>query len=73
MKPKKPFEEDEEEEEEDISINGLVIGDLQIQSKKPIKNPARVVAHLLKNKQIKSYLQFYDRKQAISSAPTYID
>lgn len=71
IKPQLPFEEEEEDNEE-FSINTITIGDLQIQSKKPIKNPSKLVSHLLKNEEIKKYLNFYDKQRTFSKA-SYID
>jgi len=80
IKPKNPLDpedqEDEEEEEESSHkspLNQIMIGDIMIASRKPIRSPAKAVSSLLKNPEIRGYLKFYGAKKMFSSAPSYID
>lgn len=69
-KPEKPFNPlpspddiDDEEESGFKSLSQISVGDISIISKKGLKDCKQTLGELLKNKQIRSYLDIHNKKK----------
>lgn len=67
IKPKKPFIDNEEDEEEDFrAISEISLGDIRIVSKQGLPACKRTLRQLLKDKNIRSYLDIHNKKKLLN-------
>lgn len=69
-KPENPLEPDEEElEEEKPEVSQIIIADISVTSKNGLKSCRREIKQLLKDKSVRSYLGYYDKKRLMGFPP----
>ena len=70
-KHKRIYYEDFEDEEPRFNCQ-ISLGDVMVIGK-PLKSCERVIKRLIKNKNIKNYLNSFERKRFLSKTPSYIE